>query len=137
VGADHYTPVSASLIPTGEVAPVAGTPFDFTSPQPVGARIDKARHCMTGRRPAVAWRVRSWQACRHSSTSTACAMRPGPQVPGAPPGGYDHNFVLFGMGPQVGGGDGGQRGQAGPMPMITHDHTWCNPNYICICIVSV
>jgi aldose 1-epimerase len=29
--ADHYTPVDRELIPTGEIAPVAGTPFDFTS----------------------------------------------------------------------------------------------------------
>ncbi|KXZ52200.1 hypothetical protein GPECTOR_10g831 [Gonium pectorale] len=70
-GADHYTPVSASLIPTGEIAPVAGTPFDFTAAEPgsslpahsVGSRIE--------------------------------------QVPGAAPGGYDHNFVLFGMGAQA------------------------------------
>jgi len=37
--ADHYTPVDATLIPTGEVVPVAGTPFDFTSPTAIGARI--------------------------------------------------------------------------------------------------
>ncbi len=29
IAADHYLPVDASLIPTGEVAPVSGTPFDF------------------------------------------------------------------------------------------------------------
>lgn len=37
--ADHYTPVDAGLIPTGEVRPVAGTAFDFTTPHPIGARI--------------------------------------------------------------------------------------------------
>lgn len=31
VAAHRYTPVDAALIPTGEVRPVAGTPFDFTS----------------------------------------------------------------------------------------------------------
>jgi len=35
-----YTPVDAGLIPTGEIAPVADTAFDFTRPQRVGARID-------------------------------------------------------------------------------------------------
>ena len=40
--ADRYTPVDATLIPTGELAPVAGTPFDFRKPTPVGARIDGA-----------------------------------------------------------------------------------------------
>ncbi|MDP3070796.1 MAG: aldose epimerase family protein [Opitutaceae bacterium] len=37
--AQRYTPVNAGLIPTGELAPVAGTPFDFTKPQAIGARI--------------------------------------------------------------------------------------------------
>jgi aldose 1-epimerase len=37
--ADHYTPVDATLIPTGEIAPVAGTPFDFTRATAIGARI--------------------------------------------------------------------------------------------------
>lgn len=36
---DHYTPVSGTLIPTGEVRPVAGTPFDFTKPAAVGDRL--------------------------------------------------------------------------------------------------
>lgn len=30
IAAGHYTPVDETLIPTGEIAPVAGTPFDFT-----------------------------------------------------------------------------------------------------------
>lgn len=36
IDADHYTPVSEDLIPTGEIAAVAGTPFDFTTPRRVG-----------------------------------------------------------------------------------------------------
>ena len=39
VNADAYVPVDATLIPTGELASVAGTPFDFRSPTPIGARI--------------------------------------------------------------------------------------------------
>tara|TARA_Y100001935_G_scaffold193913_1_gene162023 strand:- start:41933 stop:43126 length:1194 start_codon:yes stop_codon:yes gene_type:complete len=38
--ADGYTPVDAGLIPTGEIAEVEGTPFDFTEPYEIGARID-------------------------------------------------------------------------------------------------
>ncbi len=34
-----YTPVDASSIPTGEIAPVAGTHFDFTTPTRIGERI--------------------------------------------------------------------------------------------------
>ncbi|HVG26405.1 MAG TPA: aldose epimerase family protein [Acidobacteriaceae bacterium] len=40
IDADKYTPVNATLIPTGELAPVAGTPFDFTHPQVIGSRIN-------------------------------------------------------------------------------------------------
>lgn len=58
INADHYTPVDDELIPTGEILPVTGTPFDFTTPHRIGDAIDK--------------------------------------VPG---GGYDHNYVLFGLGP--------------------------------------
>ncbi len=39
IAADRYTPVDAGLIPTGELAPVAGTPFDFTKSTAIGARI--------------------------------------------------------------------------------------------------
>ena len=38
--ADRYTPVDDTLIPTGELAPVAGTPLDFRSPRLIGARIE-------------------------------------------------------------------------------------------------
>jgi len=37
--APRYTPVTPALIPTGELAPVAGTPFDFTRPRLIGERI--------------------------------------------------------------------------------------------------
>lgn len=37
--ADAYLPVEADLIPKGALAPVAGTPFDFTTPRRVGSRI--------------------------------------------------------------------------------------------------
>lgn len=38
--ADRYTPIDAVQIPLGELPPLAGTPFDFRTPQPIGARID-------------------------------------------------------------------------------------------------
>jgi len=58
LNADYYTPVDATLIPTGEILPVKGTVMDFTKPTPIGERIE--------------------------------------QVPGGPPTGYDHNYVLNG-----------------------------------------
>jgi aldose 1-epimerase len=39
IDASRYTPVDATLIPTGELAPVAGTPMDFRRPTPVGERL--------------------------------------------------------------------------------------------------
>jgi aldose 1-epimerase len=39
LNADKYTPVDSTSIPTGELAPVAGTPFDFRKPTAIGARI--------------------------------------------------------------------------------------------------
>ena len=39
--ADKFTPVDSTLIPTGELEPVAGTPFDFRTPTAIGARIDQ------------------------------------------------------------------------------------------------
>jgi len=42
LNADRYTPVDATLIPTGDLPPVAGTPFDFRTPKPIsdGLRSD-------------------------------------------------------------------------------------------------
>ena len=56
IKAERFTPVDNTLIPTGVLQPVAGTPFDFRQPHTIGERIK--------------------------------------QVPGAAPGGYDHNWVL-------------------------------------------
>jgi aldose 1-epimerase len=54
--ADRFTVVDGTLIPTGELRPVQGTPMDFRQPHAIGERIA--------------------------------------QVPGAAPGGYDHNWML-------------------------------------------
>jgi aldose 1-epimerase len=40
LNADRYTPIDGSLIPTGEVAAVEGTPFDFRKMTPIGQRIN-------------------------------------------------------------------------------------------------
>jgi len=39
IDADRYTPVGKGLIPTGELLSVAGTPFDFRQPKPIGQDI--------------------------------------------------------------------------------------------------
>ncbi|KAK9909437.1 hypothetical protein WJX75_002259 [Coccomyxa subellipsoidea] len=59
INGDHYTPLEETAIPTGEIAPVAGTPFDFSDEHTIRESI------------------------------------------GQVPGGYDHNYVLFGMARQA------------------------------------
>ncbi|MCL6438482.1 MAG: galactose mutarotase [Rubrobacteraceae bacterium] len=39
INADRYTPIDENLIPTGELAPVASTPFDFRRMKPIGRDI--------------------------------------------------------------------------------------------------
>lgn len=41
INASQYTPVDDTLIPTGEIAPVFGTPFDFTTAHPIKDQFDK------------------------------------------------------------------------------------------------
>ena len=44
INADHYTPVNNVLIPTGKIAPVAGTPYDFRKPVQLSTRLKPAYH---------------------------------------------------------------------------------------------
>ncbi len=41
IKADTFTPVNSTLIPTGKLQPVKGTPFDFNTPTTIGARINE------------------------------------------------------------------------------------------------
>ncbi len=48
IAADKYLPVDDTLIPTGDLAEVEGTPLDFTQPERIGARLDQVSgydHC--------------------------------------------------------------------------------------------
>lgn len=42
LSASQYTPVNKGLIPSGEIAPVQGTPFDFTASHRIGERVNVA-----------------------------------------------------------------------------------------------
>ncbi len=44
IPAEHFLPTDATAIPTGDFAPVAGTPFDFREPQVIGARVRDTAH---------------------------------------------------------------------------------------------
>ncbi len=48
IPADHFLPTDTGAIPTGEVRPVAGTPFDFRAPRAVGDRVRDARDEQVG-----------------------------------------------------------------------------------------
>ena len=43
IDANNYTPVDSGLIPTGQLKPVKGTPFDFTKAEKIGLRIDSVK----------------------------------------------------------------------------------------------
>ncbi|MEX2175407.1 MAG: aldose epimerase family protein [Pirellulaceae bacterium] len=43
LAADQYLQIDETSIPTGELAPVKGTPFDFTAPHAIGERIDEVK----------------------------------------------------------------------------------------------
>jgi aldose 1-epimerase len=43
IDADKYTPTDETLIPTGKIEPVKGTPFDFTTPTAIGKRIKEIK----------------------------------------------------------------------------------------------
>jgi aldose 1-epimerase len=48
IHADRYLPVDADAIPTGELAPVEGTPFDFRMGRRIGLSVRDARHLQIG-----------------------------------------------------------------------------------------
>jgi aldose 1-epimerase len=41
INGDKYTPIDSTMIPTGKIESVKGTPFDFTQPTPIGKRINE------------------------------------------------------------------------------------------------
>ena len=48
LAAKYYTPADRELIPTGEIAPVEGTPLDFRTPHRIGDRIDQVEPWLKG-----------------------------------------------------------------------------------------
>src|SRR3954463_15715561 len=48
IPAETYTPADDDLIPTGETAPLKGTPMDFTKPTRIGERIDQLKPKLNG-----------------------------------------------------------------------------------------
>ncbi len=103
IAADQYTPADDELIPTGQLAPVRGTPLDFTTPTTIGARIGQIKAEVGGydhnyvirpdtRTPAFAVRARDPESGRVMEMFTT---EPGVQL-------YTSNFL-----------DGSLRGKGG------------------------
>jgi aldose 1-epimerase len=65
IAADFYTPTDAELIPTGAIAPVAGTPYDFRSARPIRPPPDGA-YPPSGYDTNFA--LRGWRAGRDASS---------------------------------------------------------------------
>ncbi len=108
LNAEAFTPIDAELIPTGEIRPVEGTPFDFRTEMPIGARINSPEEQIqlgggydhnfvldqTGEGPSLAARVREPMSGRVMEVHTT---EPGVQL-------YTGNFLdgtLTGKGGRV------------------------------------
>jgi aldose 1-epimerase len=94
IAAEQYLPVDDTLIPTGEIKSVKGTPMDFTRPMAIGSRFAQLGgdpggydHCYVlksdGRKPALAARVLEPESGRVMEVSTT---EPGMQL-------YTGNFL--------------------------------------------
>lgn len=95
--ASRYTPAAAGLIPTGELAPVEGTPLDLRRSQPVGEHIDDefAQLAMGGGYDHN-WAIDGWDgtlrpAARAWSPDTGICMEASTTLPGIQL--YTGNFV--------------------------------------------
>ena len=77
IAADHYLPVDAQLIPTGQIAPVSGTPFDFRRTRPVAPGGYDHNFCLSdGPRPLrdIAWLTGATGIAMTVAT-TACGLQ--------------------------------------------------------------
>lgn len=77
IDADHMLPTTDDLIPTGEVAPVAGTRFDFRAPRPLGPEPCDRCFCLSdGPRPLrpVAW-ITGESGLALRVETTACGLQ--------------------------------------------------------------
>jgi aldose 1-epimerase len=83
--AEHYTPVDADLVPTGEIAPVAGTPYDLRAEAPIGRMVDGKRfvydinYAVDRNRAEVPRRVARLHSPRNGMVLDVASTEPGVQ----------------------------------------------------------
>jgi aldose 1-epimerase len=70
VHADKYTPVDSTLIPTGKLTPVAGTPFDFSKATTIGSRIEQNNEQLKNGKGYDHNYVLRGQGLKHAATIT-------------------------------------------------------------------
>lgn len=92
IGASAYLPTDDTLIPSGEIAPVAGTPMDFTSIKPIGRDIHQNFPALVyGKGYDNCWVVDGWQKGKMQHVATlqsdksgrileVCTTQPAAQV---------------------------------------------------------
>ena len=86
--ADHYTPSGPDSIPTGELAPVAGTPMDLRTPQPIGLHINSPfPQLLQAKGYDHNWALRAWDstlrpAARAWSPDTGILLELSTTLPG-------------------------------------------------------
>jgi aldose 1-epimerase len=80
IAAGRYTPTGSGLIPTGELAKVAGTPFDFREAKPVGRDIRAGHPSRSPPRATTTTGSSTRASPRSPSTSRPCGTRT-PDVP--------------------------------------------------------
>ena len=69
IHADQFLPTDAGLIPTGDLAPVADTPFDFTTPTVIGKRVEVENEALKlGGGYDHCWVLRDGKGVRHAAT---------------------------------------------------------------------
>lgn len=85
--ADKYTPIDDTLIPTGELADVKGTPFDFTYPHAIGQKLYDNDHqlqlcggydhnyCVNGHGQVVAWVFSPKTGIKMEVNTDRCGMQ--------------------------------------------------------------
>jgi aldose 1-epimerase len=111
INADHYLPVDATLIPSGAIAPVAGTPFDFRTAKAIGKDINQQNDQLTkGKGYDHCWALNEQGSLRRVATAYHPATGRQLEVLTEEPGiqFYSGNF-LDGTLPRPGGGTYGHR----------------------------
>ena len=107
IDADSYTPFDSRQIPTGEISPVAGTPFDFRSLRAIGDKIPERGydHNWVLRAPSLTSPVAEVDDPASGRTVKVYTTEPGFQF-------YVPHFTL--PPPPAGAAPGGQAGAGGP-----------------------